>query len=158
MRSLSRQSLGEIWRFMAVGGVATAVSFVLFNWLLHVPPAPLRDHPIWAYLAANGVGMVISYELSRNWTWRHRPPRHPDGGRTAYFVINTATMVLPVGLLWFSRHVLGLTDPIADNVSANVLGLLAGQGARFFLFRRFVFHGPAPMGLHDDPARDEVRS
>jgi putative flippase GtrA len=89
--------------------------------------------------------MVVSYRLSRSWTFRHRPPVHADGGRTAFFLINLVTLPLAVGTLWFSRHVLGLTDPLADNVAGNVVGALIGQAARFYLFRRYVFRTPVSV-------------
>lgn len=130
---------------MAVGGIATAASFVLFNLFLHglfFTDAWMPDHPIMDYVIANTVGMLISYDLSRRWTFAHRVSNHPDGGFTAYVVINVVTMLLPVGCLWLSRHALGLSDPISDNVSANVIGVLLGQGARFYLFRTFVFGRP----------------
>lgn len=146
-----RPFLAELGWYVAVGGIATVVALVIFNLLLHAQDAPIRDHPILAYFVANTVGMVISYELSRAWTWRHRPPSQPDGGRTAYFLINAATMVLPVACLWVSRHTLG-DSPLADNLSANVVGLLLGQMARFYLFRTFVFRRPInPFEVYDDP-------
>ncbi|MBO0842715.1 MAG: GtrA family protein [Nocardioides sp.] len=137
--------IGEALRFMAVGGIATTVAFVLFNLFLHglfFTHAWMPNHPITAYVIANTVGMLISYDLSRRWTFAHRSSNHPDGGFTAYTVINVVTMVLPVACLWLSRHVLGLSDPISDNVSANVVGVTLGQAARFYLFRRFVFARP----------------
>ena len=45
------------------------------------------------------------------------------------------TMLIPIGCLWISRDVLGLDDPLSDNVSANVIGLVLGLVARFALFR-----------------------
>jgi hypothetical protein len=50
-----------------------------------------------------------------------------------------------VATLWFSRHVLGLTDPFSDNLFGNVIGALIGQVARFYLFRRYVFRQPVSM-------------
>jgi hypothetical protein len=67
---------------------------------------------------------------------------HADGGRTAFFLINVVTLPLSVGTLWFSRHVLGLTDPLSDNLFGNVIGALIGQAARFYLFRTYVFRQP----------------
>jgi putative flippase GtrA len=89
--------------------------------------------------------MIISYRGSRSWAFRDRPPRQADGGRLAFLVINIVTMGLPIGCLWFSRNVLGLDDPISDNVSANVIGLAMGLVARFYLFRRFVFRRPVHL-------------
>jgi putative flippase GtrA len=140
----------EIGRFMVTGGLATITSFTIFNFLVHglyVTSNPwLGDQPIAAFVIASLVGMVVSYRLSRNWTFRHRPPVHADGGRTAFFVINLVTMPISIFCLWFSRHVLHLTDPFADNVAANVVGALIGQAARFYLFRRFVFRKPVTVG------------
>jgi putative flippase GtrA len=136
----------EIGRFMAVGGIATFVSFLIFNFLVHglyLTSDPwLNGHPVTAFIAANLVGMVISYRLSRSWTFRHRPPVHADGGRTAYFVINSATMVIPIACLMLTRRVFGLDDPLSDNLSGNVVGQLLGQMARFYLFRTYVFQKP----------------
>ena len=141
-----QRMLAELGRFLTVGGVATIVAFILFNGLVHgfsTGNHPLlSDRPILAYVLANTVGMVISYRGSRNWAFRDRPPRHADGGRAAFVVINVATMSLPIGCLWISRNVLGLDDPYSDNLSANVIGLAMGLVARFYLFRRFVFRRP----------------
>lgn len=154
-----RRLLAEAGRFLAVGGLATVVALVLFNLLLHgygsSTLAVLADRPITAYLLANVVGMVVSYRGSRHWAFRDRPPVHADGGRTAFVVINVVTMALPVACLLVSRRLLGLDDPVSDNVAANVVGLVLGTVARFWLFRRFVFRRPVGLlQMHHHP--DEV--
>lgn len=140
----------EIGRFMVSGGLSTLSSFVVFNFLAHglyLTSDPwLKAHAIAAFILANLVGMVVSYRLSRNWTFRHRPPVHADGGRTAFFLINLVTLPLAVGTLWFSRHVLGLSDPFSDNLFGTVIGALIGQIARFYLFRKYVFRQPVTAG------------
>jgi putative flippase GtrA len=95
-----------------------------------------------AFLLANTVGMVISYRGSRSWAFRHREIVGRAGGRVAYFVINTASMVIPLACLAFSRYVLDRTDPVADNIAANVVGLALGTVARFWALRRFIFLHP----------------
>jgi putative flippase GtrA len=137
----------EIGRFMVTGGLSTLTSFVVFNFLAHglyLTGQPwLHRHAILAFVIANVCGMLVSYRLSRYWTFRHRPPVHADGGRTAFFVINLVTMPLAIGCLWLSRHVLHLTDPFSDNIAGTVVGQLIGQAARFYLFRKYVFRMPA---------------
>jgi putative flippase GtrA len=138
--------LREVGKFLAVGGVATLVSLFLFNFLLHgfsqsYQPL-LADHAIVAYIVANVVGLIVSYRGNRSWVFSHRPPVHPDGGRTAFVVINVVTMGLPISCLWISRNVLGLADPISDNLSANVIGLALGTATRFYLYRTWVFRHP----------------
>jgi len=149
MGSRWQRLLAEASRFLAVGGVATIVALFLFNFLVHGLStghrALLADHVIVAYVLANTVGMVVSYRGSRNWAFRDRPPRHADGGRAAFVIINLVTMSLPIGCLWFSRNVLGLDDPYSDNLSANVIGLAMGLVARFYLFRTYVFRRPVHL-------------
>ena len=141
-----RRVLTEAYRFLAVGGLATIVAFVLFNLLVHGfrlgYDAPLGDQPYLAYLIANVVGMVVSYRGSRTWVFKDRPPRTADGGRLLFIVINLATMLIPMACLWISRNLLGLDDPFSDNIAANVVGLFLGMVARFYLFRTLVFRRP----------------
>ena len=149
MESRWRRVFTEAYRFIAVGGLATVVAFVIFNFLVHgfntEHKALLDDEPYLAYVIANTVGMIVSYRGSRTWVFKDRPPRAADGGRAAFVVINLITMTLPIACLWLSRNVLGLDDPWSDNVSANVIGLFLGLVARFYLFRRFVFRRPVHL-------------
>ncbi|MDI6912531.1 GtrA family protein [Nocardioides sp.] len=139
----------EAYRFLAVGGIATIVAFVIFNFLVHgfntSHQALLDGQPYLGYVIANTVGMLISYRGSRTWVFKHRPPRSADGGRTAFFAINVVTMLIPIACLWLSRNALGLSDPWSDNVSANVIGLFLGLVARFYLFRTLVFRLPVHL-------------
>ena len=138
--------LSEGAKFLTVGGVATVVSFVIFNGLVHGyfgGPGPMHDQPLWAFVIANTLGMVVSYRGSRSWAFRNRSAVGVAGGRLAFFVINMVSMVIPLGCLSFTRYVLGLTDPFADNISANVIGLSLGTLARFWAIRRFIFLSPA---------------
>lgn len=139
----------EAYRFLAVGGVATIVAFVIFNFLVHgfntQHKALLDGHPYLAYVIANTVGMMVSYRGARTWVFKDRPPRSADGGRTAFIAINLVTMLIPIACLWLSRNVVGLDDPWSDNVAANVVGLFLGLVARFYLFRRLVFRRPVHL-------------
>lgn len=138
-----RHLVGEVWRYAAVGFGATVVAFIIFNVLVHGwgwSGAPLHSRPEVGYIVANLVGMLVSYRGTRKWAFRNRDTWHPDGGRTAFFAINIGTMALPLACLWFSRMVLGLDDPLSDNLSANLIGLTLGNAARFFLTRHLVFN------------------
>lgn len=139
----------EAYRFLAVGGLATLVAVVLFNFLVHGFhtgwDAPLAGQPYLAFVVANLVGMAVSYRGSRTWVFKDRPPRTADGGRLMFVAINLVTMLIPIGILWASRNLLGLDDPYSDNIAANVLGLFLGMVARFYLFRTFVFRRPVHL-------------
>ncbi|MDN5895613.1 MAG: GtrA family protein [Nocardioides sp.] len=143
MSSVPKRLIDETLRFLAVGGVATLVAFVIFNFLVHglyiTDDGWLLNHPTLGYIVANTVGMGISYRGTRNWAFKNRETAHADGGRTAYVLINVATMAFPIGCLWISRNVFHLDDAVADNISANVIGLGLGMVARFYLFRQVIF-------------------
>lgn len=140
--------LSEGAKFLTVGGVATFVSFVIFNGLVHGyfgGPGPMHEDPLVAFVIANLIGMVVSYRGSRSWAFRHRAAVGVAGGRLTFIVINVVSMVIPLACLSFSRYVLGLTDPIADNISANVVGLGLGTMARFWAIQHFIFLSPARL-------------
>lgn len=135
----------EVAKFLAVGGVATLVSFVIFNGLVHgylMGPGPLHGQPLVSFATANLVGMVVSYRGSRSWAFRHRETVGTAGGRLSFLVINIISMVIPLLCLAISRYVLGFTDPVSDNVAANGIGLALGTAARFWAIRRFIFLRP----------------
>ena len=137
--------LSEAAKFLTVGGLATLVSFVIFNGLVHGyvdGPGPMHDQPLVAFVLANLVGMVVSYRGSRSWAFRNREAVGVAGGRVAFLVINVVSMVIPLACLAFTRYALGRSDPIADNIAANVVGLGLGTLARFWGIRTFIFVRP----------------
>jgi putative flippase GtrA len=81
----------------------------------------------------------VAYLGLRMWAFAHPDTRDPLSGLPRFFVLAVVTMAIPLLCLWFSRYVLGLSSPWADNISANVVGLTLGTAARFWLFRRYVF-------------------
>ena len=143
-----RRVLGEVVRFLTVGGLATVVSFVGFNALVHglvLGRAPLTDQPVLAFVLANTVAGVLAYVGMRLWAFRDRRVSDPSTGLVRFFALGALTMLVPVLCLWVSRYVLGLRGPVADNVSANVIGLGLGTVARFWVFRRYVFDELVPV-------------
>ena len=56
----------------------------------------------------------------------------------------------PAGLPVLQPLVLGLGDPVADDVTANVIGLGLGTLARFWAIRRFIFLSPDAHVAHTE--------
>jgi len=140
-----RRSLGkrEVVTFLAVGGAGYVVDVLAFNLLRSVSPFSTLD-PAVARTLAVAVAMVVTYLGNRTLTW----PRTSDGGRhreAALFVIfNVIGFGFSLACLVVSHDVLGLTSRLADNLSANVVGLGLGTLFRFATYRRFVFAGTPP--------------
>lgn len=140
--SAVRRILGELVRFLLVGGLATAVSFLGFNALVHglfLGDAPMHDQAVLAFVLVNVVAGCVAYAGMRLWTFRDRAVTDPAAGVIGFFGLGALTMAIPVVCLWVSRHLLGLSGPLADNLAANVIGLGLGTATRFWVFRRYVF-------------------
>lgn len=154
------QHLGrETARFAVVNVAATVVALLLFNLLTHgikdVYAGPLNDRPLTSYVAANSVGMLISFLGSRYYVYKHRQAVGPGGGFVNYAIVNLSSFVIPIGCLWFSRNVLEFDSIYADNIAGNVVGSLLATVFRFWAFRRFVFHKSPkvrPQTTHMPPA------
>jgi putative flippase GtrA len=156
-----RRLADEFGRSALIGTLSSVVAALLFNWLVHWEPlgqgAWLEERPVTGFVLANSVSMLLTYQLSRVWAFRHREATGFLGGAPLFFLISTRSLVIPVACLWVSRHVLGLDSAIADNLAANVVGLFLGFVTRFWLFRLLVFRrrttGPSSGDPGPRPAR-----
>ncbi len=130
----------QIAKFGVVGLVALVVDVGLFNVLRFAGgEGPLYDKPLTAKIVSVVVATTVAYIGNRIWTFS-------DRGRTSYlreyflfFVLNGVALLITLGCLWFSHYALGLTSPLADNISANFIGLGLGTLFRFWSYRRWVF-------------------
>lgn len=160
MTARVRKLTGEVLRFSAVNIVATALSLILFNALVHgvkgLYDGPMNERPLSGYLVANSIGMLVSFYGSRYYAFRHRHAAGPGGGLLAYAIVNFASFTIPISCLWITRNVFGWESIYADNVAGNVIGAVLGTLFRFWAFRKFVFTGK-PVHGGRDPAPVEAR-
>ena len=135
---------------------ATIVALVIFNLLVHgfntggtrCSPTSRSWPSSWPTASAWGSATTAA-GTGRSGTGRRSTS---DGGLVSFVIINLLTMLIPIGCLAISRDVLGLDDPLSDNLAANVIGLVLGLGARFALFRTFVFKRPISIvEIYDEP-------
>lgn len=127
-------------KFLLVGGLATVITIGVFNLLVHVGSPPLLDdQPILAYGIALVVGLVVNYVGNRFWAFGSAPPGSIWRQMLAFLVVNAVAFAIPAVCLAVSRYVLGLDSAVADNVSANVVGLALATATRWWLYRHVVF-------------------
>jgi putative flippase GtrA len=144
-----RAVVHEVAKFGIVGAVAFVIDVGLFNLLLYF--GPLQDKPLTAKVVSVVAATTFAYFGNRFWTYRNRGRRSMRREYVLFFVFNGIALLISVGCLWFSHYVLGLDSPLADNISANVVGVLLGTLFRFVAYRTWVF--PA---LPDDAADQEL--
>jgi putative flippase GtrA len=154
VRGLYRQAdhlVHEIAKFGAVGLVSLVVDVGLFNLLRFAGgEGPMYDKPLTAKAISVTVATTVSYFGNRYWTFRHRGRTSFHREYLLFFVLNGVGLAISVGCLWFSHYVLNLRGAVADNISANVIGLGLGTLFRFWSYRRWVF--PEDTAEADEPA------
>ena len=128
----------ELMKFGLVGGFAFLVDLGLFNLLLH-----LTDKPLTSKTVSMVVATTISYAGNRHWTWRTRSRSGLRREYTLFLLLNGIGLLIALTCLAISHYVLGFTSALADNVAANVVGLVLGTTFRFWSYRRFVFLLPS---------------
>jgi putative flippase GtrA len=133
----------ELVKFGVVGAVAYVVDVALFNLLLFGGPlgsSPLlEDRPLTAKACSVAVATLVAWVGNRYWTFRRRRRASARRELMLYVVMNAAGMVIALSCLGISHYVLGLDSALADNISANVVGLALGTAFRFYAYRTWVF-------------------
>jgi len=130
----------EVAKFGAVGLVAYVVDVGIFNFLrFHNGEGVFFDKPLTAKVISVAFATTFAYFGNRYWTFRHRARTSFRREYILFFALNGAAMLIAVGCLWISHYLLNLTSPLADNVSANGIGLVLGTLFRFWGYHTFVF-------------------
>jgi putative flippase GtrA len=147
-RFLSR----EVLTFLAVGGTGYVVDVVAFNLLRSVHPFATLD-PAVARTLAVVAAMCVTYAGNRTLTWRDQPSQDRRREVALFVAFNIIGFGFSVVTLTVSHDLLGLTSRLADNISANVIGLALGTVFRYVTYKRFVF---AAAGAAPSPATGPV--
>ncbi len=135
-----RALLREAAKFGVVGGIGFVVDVGVFNLLRFAgDPGVLEHKPLTAKAISVAVATVVTYLGNRHWTWAERQRSGASREVALFFVLNGIGMAIALGCLAVSHYVLNLTSPLADNVSANIVGLVLGMIFRFWSYRTFVF-------------------
>jgi putative flippase GtrA len=140
----------RVLTFLGVGAAGYVVDVLAFNWLRAQPGLAGMDPTVSKVLAV-GAAMVVTYLGNRVLTWRGSAWATERRREIALFIVfNLIGLAISVAVLVLSHDVLGLTSRLADNVSANVIGLGLGTAFRYWSYRAFVFAGPrgdSPAGV-----------
>jgi putative flippase GtrA len=141
----------ELAKFGTVGVLAFIVDVSLFNISLHVAP----HKPLTAKVISTVVAATVAFVLNRAWSFRHRQRSSVRREYALFFILNAVGLAIALSCLGISHYVLGFHSPIADNISANGVGLVLGTSFRFWSYRRYVWtaHDAVEAAASDgDPA------
>lgn len=134
----------ELVKFTVVGGICFVITIGLW-WLLKL--TVLTSKPVTAQAIAIIVATIVSYTLSREWSFRTRGGRERHHEAALFFVISAVAVGLNLLPTFCSRYLLHLQTPYvsmltqeaADFFFGAIIGTLLGTVFRFWAFRRFVF-------------------
>ena len=129
----------ELGKFFGVGLMAYLVAVGGFNLLVHLDSAPLKSKPLTASILSGALSILVAYFGNRHWTWRDRKWSGAKREITLFFIINIISLGISVICLAISRYILGFNSILADNISANIIGVGIGTLFRFWSYRTIVF-------------------
>ncbi len=146
VRKISLWLLDQVKPFMKfglVGLVALLVDIGLFNAIRQLEGPVGEDSflPLIAKVCSVSVSTIVAWLGNRWWTFRSTRRKRFLLELVEYALVALGGMAIAVGCLWISHYVLGFTSVLADNISANVIGLMLATAFRFLLNRYWVFHG-----------------
>lgn len=144
MLSAIKMRLGDLIheaaKFGVVGLAAMVIDVGLFNVLMYGGgQGLLAGKPLTAKVVSVVAAATFAYFGNRFWTFRDRESTGLAREYVLFFALNGIGMGIALACLWLSHYAFGLTSPLADNISANGVGLVLGTLFRFFSYRKWVF-------------------
>ncbi len=130
----------ELGKFGVIGLVAYIIDLTIFNVLRFAGgEGPLYVKPLTAKVVSVLAATTFAYFGNRHWTFKDRSRSSFRRQYTLFFVFNAVGMIISLSCLWVSHYLLGFESALADNISANVIGLVLGTIFRFWGYHNWVF-------------------
>ncbi|MFL6139054.1 MAG: GtrA family protein [Frankiaceae bacterium] len=144
LRRRTSSRVGEVLSFGIIGAFNTIVDIAVFNVMLGwvLPSKPLLDKGV-----SIAVATALAYAMNRNITWAERARTGVRRELPLFAALSLVGLGISETALAISHYGLGHTSVLADNIAANVVGLVLASAWRFWSFRRWVF---PPAELIDD--------
>lgn len=137
-----RQLFCQLARFGVVGLGGFVIDVAVFN-LLRLTVLDRENvaaGPLIAKTISTALAILFNWLGNRYWTFRATRRRQAVREAVEFIAVSIAGSLISLLCLWTSHYLLGLTSPLADNISSNVVGLALGSAFRFAFYRWWVFH------------------
>ena len=126
--------------FLVVGAIGFLVDAGTYNGLVFWGgDGPLHRAPLLAKIIAIVLATVVTYAGNKWWTFAHKRGGSPAREYLLYAVFNAVAIGLQLGCLGFSRYVLDMSTPLADNISGTLIGQIVAVAFRYWAYDTFVF-------------------
>lgn len=138
----------EALKFIVVGGIGYLIDVGTFNLYMSVSTVHTgASDPYLAKSISMILAIIFTYFANSYWTFVHRRGRKRNFIQFLMFIgINLIGLTISLACIWVSRELLGFKSLLADNISANVVGVGIAMVFRFVANRAFVFpHGKDPV-------------
>lgn len=135
-----RRLVSELAKFGAVGAISFVVDVAVFNAVLTA-----TDKPLTSKIVASLISASNAFVLHRAWSFKHRERTSVRREYGLFVVLNAVGLGIALLCLAVSHYVLGFESRLADNVSANGVGLVLGTAFRFWSYRKFVWAAPTEV-------------
>ncbi|MET7300808.1 GtrA family protein [Embleya sp. NPDC005575] len=129
----------EVTQFLIAGGLAYAVDVLVFNLGLS-----LGLSGVVAKIVSSIPATIVAYVGNRYWTYRHRDRTGVGREYTLFFVFSAIAAGIQASSVFVSHTLMGYESKLADNISANIVGMALGTLFRFWAFRTWVFKHKRP--------------
>jgi putative flippase GtrA len=140
VRNFVAKMRNELGKFGVIGLVAYVIDLLVFNLLRFAGgEGPLYDKPLTAKVVSVLAATTFAYFGNRHWTFKDRSRSSFRRQYALFFVFNAVGMMISLSCLWVSHYLLGFESALADNISANVIGLVLGTIFRFWGYHNWVF-------------------
>ncbi|MCU1638869.1 MAG: GtrA family protein [Microbacteriaceae bacterium] len=100
---------------------------------------PLFELPLVAKMLAIAIATVGTFIGNHFLTYRDRRSGTSLRRFAIFALLNAIAILLQLGCLGFSRYVLGLADPVADNISGTIIGQGLATVFRYVTYSRWAF-------------------
>src|SRR5690606_4870065 len=139
-RAVDTAALRKGGALLVVGAIGFLADAAMYNLLVFWGGEGVMYHsPLPAKIIAIVVATVVTYFGNKWWTYGDTKSDNPVRQYLLYALFNVAAIALQLGCLAFSRYVLELSSPLADNIAGTFVGQAVAVVFRYWAYGKFVF-------------------
>jgi putative flippase GtrA len=149
----------RLMRFGIVGICGLITDVGVFNLLRFAGGhGPLYHQPLTAKVISTSLAIIVAWLGHRFWTFREKSGGAVHREFLMFLMVSVMGLVISVAPLAVSYYLLGLSGPLADNISANVIGLGLSTAFRYWAMHKFVFNETKPPAPPSEAVRAHAPS